>query len=136
MSNNKTKEYSNGEITVVWKPNMCIHSEECTKRLPEVYHPDEKPWIKVENATTAALKKQIDNCPSGALSYYENGEIPKASNTKQTKIEVQENGPLLVYGNVELVDTEGNSTQKEKITALCRCGASGNKPYCDGSHAK
>ena len=66
------KEYSNGEITIVWKPEKCIHSGICVKTLPEVYDPKAKPWITPENATTAELKSQIDKCPSGALSYYTN----------------------------------------------------------------
>ena len=64
------KEYSNGELTVVWKPAKCQHSGVCVKTLPKVYNPKEKPWIKPDNATTDELKKQIDQCPSGALSYY------------------------------------------------------------------
>lgn len=65
------KEYSNSEITVVWKPKLCIHAAECVKALPEVYDPKASPWISIENATTEELKEQIGKCPSGALSYYE-----------------------------------------------------------------
>jgi len=66
------KEYSNGEITVVWKPGKCIHAGVCVKTLPEVYDPKAKPWITPENASSEALMNQIDQCPSGALSYYKN----------------------------------------------------------------
>lgn len=69
MDKEIVKEYSNGELTVVWKPAKCIHAAECVKALPEVYNPKEKPWIKAENASTQALKEQIAKCPSGALSY-------------------------------------------------------------------
>ena len=69
MEKDIVKEYSNGELTVVWKPAKCIHAAECVKALPEVYNPKEKPWIKAENASTQALKDQIAKCPSGALSY-------------------------------------------------------------------
>jgi uncharacterized Fe-S cluster protein YjdI len=64
--------YSNDDITIVWKPKMCIHAGECVKTLPEVYKPREKPWISIENASTEELKSQIGKCPSGALSYYKN----------------------------------------------------------------
>ena len=64
-----TKEYRKGDFTVVWKPEICIHAGECVKRLPEVYNPKERPWIKPENASVEALKSQIDACPSKALSY-------------------------------------------------------------------
>ena len=64
-----TKEYSNGEITVIWKADKCIHSGVCVKMLPNVYHPKNTPWVTPENATTAELIAQINSCPSGALSY-------------------------------------------------------------------
>lgn len=62
------KEYSNGEITIVWQPKLCIHSGVCVKTLPQVYNPQERPWIKPENATTRELLNQVAKCPSGALS--------------------------------------------------------------------
>lgn len=65
-----TKEYSNGELTVVWKPKLCQHAGICVKMLPQVYNPKDKPWIKAENASTQELKDQIAQCPSGALSHY------------------------------------------------------------------
>ena len=65
-------EYSNEEITIVWQPKVCIHAAICVKSLPKVYKPREKPWLTIENASTEELKKQINNCPSGALSFYEN----------------------------------------------------------------
>lgn len=64
------KEYPNGEIAVVWKSELCQHAGVCVKMLPKVYNPKERPWIKVENATTDELKHQISKCPSGALSYH------------------------------------------------------------------
>jgi uncharacterized Fe-S cluster protein YjdI len=63
------KEYSNGELTVIWKAEKCIHSGICAKMLPKVYNPKERPWIHPMNASTAELKAQIEQCPSGALSY-------------------------------------------------------------------
>lgn len=65
-------KYSNGEITIVWKPGICAHSGICVSTLPKVYRPKEKPWIKIENATTEELIAQVEKCPSGALSYYWN----------------------------------------------------------------
>ncbi len=70
MSN--THEYTNGEITVVWKPDVCIHSGNCAKNLPEVFKPPERPWIQVENTSSEEIMKAIDKCPSGALSYRKN----------------------------------------------------------------
>ncbi len=72
MEKEIVKNYSNGELTVVWKPNLCIHSGVCVRTLPKVYNTKERPWIKPENASTEELKAQINNCPSGALSYFMN----------------------------------------------------------------
>ncbi len=68
------KEYSNGEITVTWRPDLCIHAGNCIQMLPDVYRPNERPWIRLENATTEELIKQIKCCPTGALSYLSNNE--------------------------------------------------------------
>lgn len=66
------KEYSNNEITVVWQPNLCTHAGICVKTLPQVYDPKAKPWINIENSDSESLRNQVKNCPSGALSFYEN----------------------------------------------------------------
>lgn len=137
MEKEIVKNYSNGELTVVWKPKLCIHAGECVRRLPEVYDPKAKPWIKAENASTEDLKKQIAACPSGALSYKMAAESKdETSHSLETKVEVLENGPLLVYGTLKVKDAQGKEEVKNKTTAFCRCGASSNKPYCDGAHVK
>jgi uncharacterized Fe-S cluster protein YjdI len=130
------KEYSNGELTIVWKPKTCIHAAECVKRLPRVYNPKAKPWIKIENATTDELKTQIEACPSGALSYKMINKMNNEEAHLETKVEVLENGPLLVYGTLHITNAQGETEKKNKTTAFCRCGASQNKPYCDGAHLK
>jgi uncharacterized Fe-S cluster protein YjdI len=66
--NNVTKEYSNGEISVVWQSSKCIHSGICFSNLPKVFQPKERPWIKVDNATSAEIIETVAKCPSGALS--------------------------------------------------------------------
>lgn len=70
----KKIEYSNGEITIIWQPDLCQHSGICARTLPEVYRPKERPWVKPMNATTEQLIAQIDRCPSGALTYRFNQE--------------------------------------------------------------
>jgi uncharacterized Fe-S cluster protein YjdI len=69
------KKYTNDEVTIVWKPNMCIHSAICFKGLREVFHPNELPWITPEKSTTTKIVEQVKMCPSGALSYFMNEEI-------------------------------------------------------------
>lgn len=136
MSVDKIKEYSNGDITVVWKPEKCFHAGNCVKMLPQVYKPDEKPWIQIENATAEQLKEQVKTCPSGALTYYMNDNPTDNSRADHHEIEVLENGPLLIYGSVSVKNKDGEISTRNTKTAFCRCGASSNKPYCDGSHMK
>ncbi|MCB0448025.1 MAG: (4Fe-4S)-binding protein [Gelidibacter sp.] len=132
----KSKEYSNGEVTIVWKPDLCIHSGICVKGLGDVFKPKEKPWIKIDAAGTQDLINQVKACPSGALGYYMNGEDNKEAESLETKVEVRENGPLLVYGTLHVTHKDGRQETKNKTTAFCRCGESHNKPYCDGTHVK
>ena len=68
-------EYTNGEITIIWKPKLCQHAGICVKSLPNVYKPKEKPWISPENSTTDKIIATVEKCPSGALSYYKNETV-------------------------------------------------------------
>ncbi|NCT74614.1 MAG: hypothetical protein GXC78_08795 [Chitinophagaceae bacterium] len=140
MEKDITKRYTNGEVTVVWKPATCIHSTICWKEatgLPDVFNPRIKPWINLGNSTTDRIVEQVKKCPSGALSFYFNDEQAGSPEiTTDTQVEVMPNGPLLVYGNVTVKRPNGEEDKKHKVTAFCRCGHSQNKPYCDGSHVK
>ncbi|MEP3204811.1 MAG: (4Fe-4S)-binding protein [Gilvibacter sp.] len=140
MSQGKTKQYSNESLTVIWKPVLCIHAAECVKRLPEVYDPKARPWITPENASAAALKEQINACPSGALTYKMNDGSDASKNNspmeESTKVQVVVDGPILVHGSLEIENSNGEKVHKTRVTAFCRCGASGDKPYCDGTHNK
>jgi len=135
------KHYSNEDITIVWKPSVCIHSAKCWRGeegLTTVFNPSQRPWIKPKGAKTETIINQINKCPSGALTYIPKNmktEINK-DETTSTLIEIAENGPFLVHGSIILKDKDGNITEKDKVTALCRCGASSKKPFCDGSHRK
>ncbi|MFG6686371.1 (4Fe-4S)-binding protein [Mariniflexile sp. HNIBRBA6329] len=132
----KIKEYTNGETTIVWEAEKCIHSAICAKGLPQVFQPMERPWIKIDAAKTDAIIETVKKCPSGALSFYMNNEKDKTAEVLETKVEVLENGPLLVYGTLHVTHKDGRKEIKNKTTAFCRCGASSNKPYCDGTHTK
>jgi uncharacterized Fe-S cluster protein YjdI len=69
---NIKKEYTNGEVTVVWQSGKCIHSGNCVRNNPDVFQPREKPWIKIEGSSTEKIIDTVKKCPSGALTYYEN----------------------------------------------------------------
>lgn len=76
------KRYTNGEVTVVWKPDICIHSEICFHGLGEVFDPDKRPWVNINGASTDAIVAQVEQCPSGALSYIRNKEEAKPAAVK------------------------------------------------------
>lgn len=131
------KSYESENLVVEWQPSLCIHSEKCWRSLPEVFRKDAKPWIEVQGASDQRIMEQLKACPSGALSgYWKNQQQDNKSATASTKVEVSKNGPLMVKGKIEINHADGNSETKEKVTAFCRCGASSNKPFCDGSHSK
>lgn len=65
---NNIKEYTNGEITIVWQASKCKHAAKCVGNLPQVFKPKEKPWIHPENASTQDIIKTVHKCPSGALT--------------------------------------------------------------------
>ena len=71
MERKITKHYSNGEITIVWQPHVCIHSGICFRGLPEVFDPRRRPWIEQHASTTEKIVNQVRQCPSGALSILE-----------------------------------------------------------------
>ena len=68
------KTYTNGEITVVWKPGLCIHSKLCWTHLLEVFDPRNRPWVNMQGAETERIAEQVKRCPSAALSFYYNEE--------------------------------------------------------------
>jgi uncharacterized Fe-S cluster protein YjdI len=73
------KAYSNGKITVIWKPGICIHSGKCVQGLREVFNVSARPWINIDGASTDRIVKQVQQCPSGALSYIRNETIANAA---------------------------------------------------------
>lgn len=129
-----THSYKNDRITVTWEKETCIHAAECVKNLQKVFDPQKKPWVNVDAASNEEIIAAIKKCPSGALAYQVEGEEQKSS-PKSAKISVYADGPLGVSG-VILEDGDGNVIEAPERFALCRCGASGNKPFCDNSHKK
>jgi len=131
------KQYSNKDIKVLWNPEKCIHAKECVKGLPQVFCRDSTPWINMQGASSEEIMKVVDRCPSGALTYEKMRSIDEKSAYEPcARIKVMKNGPLLVEGGCSLMSNDGKASASQGPYALCRCGGSGKKPFCDGTHIK
>ncbi len=142
------KLYSNGEVTIEWRPELCQHSANCFRSLPNVFNPRVRPWIQPENASTADLLPVVRRCPSGALKIQNDEVRPPApvssvpntevvvetGNELPVVIEVEPGGPYKVHGKVLVRNDDGTEEIKDTLIELCRCGKSRTKPYCDYTH--
>ena len=130
----KVTRYAGKEITILNNPLLCSVAEYCHKELEGVFNEKKDPWIEPDGDTPEHVKALIEKCPSGALSYSVN-EQPQPVSDCEATIYIEKNGPLRITGGIELTDAKwGQGASREHYT-LCRCGASKNKPFCDGSHA-
>jgi CDGSH-type Zn-finger protein len=127
----REKAYLGKGITVHFDLSVCAHVGICVRGLPEVFNVKKRPWIEPERADVDSLIELIRRCPSGALSYTVDG-VRVDSFECTMGMEVVRNGPINVYGGVELQDDRSPKTADHY--SLCRCGKSGNKPFCDGAH--
>jgi len=132
------KKYTKDNLTVIWQPDLCIHSTNCFKGLPHVFNPANKPWVTLDAERIDNIRKQVEKCPSGALSYVLEEEYSEVESdlVGTPIIDVTENGPLLVKGPVNVRYKGKDDLKDSKTVALCRCGGSYNKPYCDGTHRR
>lgn len=131
----QTKEYKNEDVTILWKSHLCMHSGNCVKGSPSVFDPERRPWIDPSIASTEEIVGTVANCPSGALSVKWNNRFQRMAGS-EGKVQILDNGPYLVTGDIVLEDGSGNIIEFKEKAALCRCGQSKNKPFCDGTHAK
>jgi uncharacterized Fe-S cluster protein YjdI len=120
---------------VEWEPRRCHHSHNCVRSLPQVFDDSRRPWVKVDAASADEVEAAVARCPSGALRTRRLG-VPAAKRQQPLELRASENGPLLVSGGVRIVDADGRVLYEGEKAALCRCGGSGNKPFCDGTHEK
>lgn len=126
--------YEGKDITLHDNRGVCAHAAICTAGLKTVFKYGEEPWIDPDGADVAAVKKQVEACPSGALKYTVAG-AEHDDFGQDAVIYVAKNGPYAVKGGIELEDSvTGHKPETDDHYTLCRCGGSKNKPFCDGSH--
>jgi len=129
------KTYASADIAISFDPRRCIHAARCVGGAPEAFDPDARPWIQPEKSTAEKLARVVAECPTGALRYERRDGGP-AEPVPAVAITFEKGGPIYVRGPVALTDGAGNAYEDAGARyALCRCGGSANKPYCDGAHA-
>lgn len=128
-----TDDYPGVTVTIHDNRRICAHAGACTDGLPTVFREDGKPWIDPDGAALDKIVATVRACPSGALTYSIAG-VEQRDWGGAPAIVVSPNGPYVVTGGASLVDATGTDRPATDHYTLCRCGASKNKPFCDGAH--
>ena len=157
----RNRDYSNGEITVYWRPGKCIHSSVCYTQLIEVFNPIRRPWVNLKGAPSEKIIKVVNACPTEALMWKWNDESKNESvtaadknhirirrpgdfksfdttqgETEPVQVKIMKNGPYVIQGSISVVSENGPVHKTGRFTSLCRCGQSNTMPFCDGMHRK
>lgn len=130
----RVHEFRGDGLTVTWSRRRCTHVAACVFNLPRVFMPGQRPWVDVDQASADAIARTVARCPTGALHFARTdggtSETVPAANT----VRVSPSGPLYLHGDLEVFDESGARRLTDTRVALCRCGRSENRPFCDGAH--
>lgn len=136
MAKKTVFEYQGTKATVSWHRRLCIHVGECGRAKGDLFIGGRDPWCQPDLATDEEVAEVVRRCPTGALTAgFADGsgtEQPEPVNT----VNVAYNGPLFVRGQLAIEDAPADAPGTRYRAALCRCGRSRNKPFCDNSHEK
>jgi uncharacterized Fe-S cluster protein YjdI/CDGSH-type Zn-finger protein len=127
------RTYRGTDIEVSFDGDLCIHATECVRGLRAVFDRHRRPWVLADNATAEEVSAVIERCPSGALKYRRLDGAPDEQTGLVTTVTLVENGPLALRGDLVVRHQHGTHERLPRA-ALCRCGQSKNKPFCDNSH--
>ena len=134
MSERKGKAYRAEGIVVYFDPRLCIHAEQCVHGLPQVFDRTRAPWITPDGASPDQIAAVIARCPTGALHFDRTDGGPAEPEPAENTVTAIPDGPLYVRGVIVVKDADGNEVRRDTRVALCRCGHSRRKPFCDNSH--
>ena len=128
----RLQTYETEAITVTFDPARCIHAAECIRTAPAVFDSRRLRWIKPELGDPALIVTAVHRCPTGALSYVLADGMAEAPDSAEVR--ASPDGPLYVRGEARVETEDGRVIAEGIRMALCRCGATKNAPFCDGSH--
>jgi CDGSH-type Zn-finger protein/uncharacterized Fe-S cluster protein YjdI len=126
----KVEEVRGKRAVIRFEAGKCIHSRHCVLDRPDVFVPNvQGEWIHPDRATPEEIAELAHNCPSGAIQYDRLDGGPGETGPIVNTVQVRENGPLAFHAPLQIAGQPAGYR-----ATLCRCGASQNKPWCDGSH--
>ena len=135
MSDKKIYDYPGEDIDVHWDGRLCIHIAECGKASGDLFQMGRQPWCVPDETGTEEVAEICERCPSGALTYSDkSGKTEQAA--AENTIHIAYNGPLYLKGDIEIGGAPDDMEGVKFRAALCRCGKSKNKPFCDNSHVE
>ena len=130
----RVRTYTSDDLDVHFSPRRCIHAAECVHGRPEVFDPNQKPWIDPEQAGADAIAEVVVRCPTGALTFTRKDGGAEEATPTHNKVTIAAQGPLFARGDLRVETPDGEMLLEDTRVALCRCGLSKNKPFCDNSH--
>ncbi len=136
MSEKDVVTYPGKFIDVMWDPRLCIHIGECGRAQGDLFVAGRQPWCQPDRAASAEVVDVVERCPSGALTYLRKDDAAAESADKVNAVVVTYNGPLFVRGDLDIEGVPPGQPGVAFRAALCRCGQSEAKPFCDNSHAR
>lgn len=130
----RTSTYESDQLRIIYDRKLCIHVGECGRADNPLFDATEDPWCRPDMVDVETAVAVVERCPSGALRYERKDGGPEEQASPENEISVAQDGPLYAWGQIDLDGQDGQGVPFR--VALCRCGASNNKPLCDGSHAQ
>jgi CDGSH-type Zn-finger protein/uncharacterized Fe-S cluster protein YjdI len=128
------RNYHGQRIDVSYDVRRCIHAAECIRGLPQTFNRHRVPWVEPDKADANDVAEIVMRCPSGALRFERKDAGLPEPNPRTNTVTLIPDGPLYVRGEVKIISTQGDLLHRDTRISLCRCGNSGNKPFCDNSH--
>jgi CDGSH-type Zn-finger protein/uncharacterized Fe-S cluster protein YjdI len=126
--------YQNDVIEVTWEPRLCVHFGMCIQGSRRAFDPRRRPWVDINAEPAERLAAIIGQCPTGALHAHWRTGAPAETPPDPAIIVPLQDGPLILHGRVQVLARNGDVIRDDTRVALCRCGHSQNKPFCDDSH--
>ncbi|MBL4686903.1 MAG: CDGSH iron-sulfur domain-containing protein [Nannocystaceae bacterium] len=127
-------KYPGKQLDVIWDRRLCIHVGECGRSEGDFFVGGRTPWCDPDQTEASNAVDVCHRCPTGALSYDRKDGGPLETAADENTVVVASRGPLYIRGELDVAGASDNMESVKFRAALCRCGQSKNKPFCDNSH--